>query len=157
MEREIVQFITAFPPYEKATPVSDIVATLTPHIPKDDAALFTHFKRLAASATPSFEWGFTHGDFGRPNLIQSSKGIHIIDWERSGEVPFRFIDAVYFLTRTHSIQDYADWERRAAPQLSAYTGVPYEAARALYSFFVILEVLRKRYPEKYEAVLLELR
>ena len=148
-ERDIIEIIRLFPTHGTVT-TNAIVHILKTHAPHDKY-LARAIQRLQARNV-ELKQGLTHSDLGRVNIISGKDGLRIVDWGRAGERPFWLIDAVYLLVRLHGIQSADEWHERGAAFLMAYANIEREVAEALYDVYLATEILHKRYPKRYQAV-----
>lgn len=150
-EKDIANFILSFP-FGGGISSNDIASIFTEYA-LDIKSVSVHIEHLKEHNI-SLETGFTHGDFERPNILHRSGKLHIIDWGRAGDAPFRFIDLVYFMASGRHVKNLEEW-RKVIPIFTKYTGIDTATAEALYCIMMILKTLRKKHPEKYFAAVRE--
>mgnify|MGYP001558479707 FL=1 len=148
-EKKVVDFIAGFS--SGGSMSSKELASIFLMFAPPDSTLITELARRIQSKDVLLKKGFTHSDFERPNILYRSGLLHIIDWGRAGDVPFRFIDAVYVIVGNRNIKNLEDW-KKIIPEFTLYTGVDGATAEVLYCIMVICKTLRKKYPERYFAV-----
>lgn len=148
-ETELLDFIGSLPT-EGSIEVREVVDRVAAHVPQEEKRVAELLGRLARTGA-TLQKGLTHGDLGRPNILQDAEGLRVIDWERAGDCPIRLVDAAYLLGYLHDIKNVDDWNHRAAPVLMRHFGINAATAEALYCIQKIFEVLYKKYPERYRA------
>lgn len=151
-EKRIAGFIASFP-FGGSISSSKVVSMFAEYISDTDKNMSIHLKCLK-ERNISLETGFTHSDFERPNILHRGGKLHIIDWGRAGDAPFRFIDLVYFIASGRRVKDIEGW-KKVIPIFTKYTGMDTATAEALYCIMMILKTLRKKHSEKYFAVVKE--
>lgn len=150
-EKEIVGIIRSFPAYGDIS-AQEVGKIFLEYAPRGDESIAVLLEALLKS-NATLKKGFTHSDFGRPNIMLSSGRIRIIDWEWAGDRPFWLIDAVYFMIKTREVKTLEEWKGKAVPAFMEYTGVDEVSALALYCVFKIFDIFHKKYPERYNAVI----
>jgi predicted Ser/Thr protein kinase len=135
LETDIAAFSRALP-HGGVVRVDEFIAQRM-HLLAHDTVLNRHIATLAKS-TVTLELGTTHGDLGRQNILGSRRGAWIIDWERSGDIPFRYIDVMAV------VQDPAVCAR--------LTGLTLEQAIALHAVHYLYMRLYKKYYVSYCAL-----
>jgi len=147
-EKDIVDFIASFSSGGSMSS-KELASILSVFVPSDNVPI-TELIQHIQSKNVLLKKGFTHSDFERPNILYCSGLLHIIDWGRAGDMPFRFIDAVYVMSGNRNIRNMEDW-KKIIPEFTLYTGVDSATAEVLYCIMVICKTLRKKYPERYFA------
>lgn len=150
-EKEIVDIVRSLPAYENIS-AHEIGKVFSEYAPRDDENISVLLKYLFDS-NAILRKGLTHSDFGRPNIMQSSGKLYIIDWERAGDRPFWLIDAVYLMIKTRKVESFQEWKTKAMPAFIRYTGVDEASALALYCVFKLFDIFHKKYREKYYTVI----
>jgi len=154
-EGEIVKMIQSFPVYGNISS-KKLVDIFSECIPEEDSRLPVFIKYING-VDVVLKKGLTHSDFARPNIMVNFNKLYVIDWERAGERPIWLIDAVYFMVKLRGIRNIEEWNKKASPVFIRYTGVNTDTATALYCIHVVLEIFRKKYPERYNVVISRLR
>jgi len=154
MEGNIIKSLSSLPVYNniKTEEISEI---LYRHTPREDENIQNLIECIRDKKLV-LKKGFTHGDFGRPNIINNSGKLYIIDWERAEELPIWLIDAVYFMVKNRNISNLEEWKQKASSDFAEYAGIDNKMTEVLFCTLVALMIFRKRYPNKYADVIKEL-
>jgi hypothetical protein len=154
-EADLIAYAAVLPQVG-SIPSTELADVFARYAPEHDIP-FTNALADLRSYTVLLPEGITHGDFGRPNILKTHDGLRVIDFERGNERPLYLFDAVYFMVKTRKIISKEHWKEEGVPVLVSYTGTTKEIAGALYASFLLFEVLRRKYHERYMSVVQELR
>jgi len=95
---DVVIFSKALP-HEGQFYSHEFARMLRAHVPADPA-IERHIATLERLRIP-LELGLTHGDMGRPNILGTRERAWVIDWERAGDIPFRYFDSALYVRRVY--------------------------------------------------------
>lgn len=147
---EIIALVASFPKGE-AFDGERLLELYQKYAPAHDAQYAAHVAQLMRTKVPIHR-GATHSDLGRVNIMKSSGGLRIIDWERANQRPIWLIDAAYFIVRTLRVRNEHTWLQAGVPLLVRYAGCTEVYAQALYHHLRILDILRYQHPIRYKKV-----
>ena len=154
-EKEVVKMISRFS-HDGEISVKKLYKIFSQNSPKNNTEIDFLLKDLGKKEI-TLKKGFSHGDLTRKNIIEGKKDLYLIDWDRGNHRPLWLIDAVHFMVSLRNIKDKEKWNKKVSPVLSKYTGVGGEELDALYIVETLFEIFCKKYPDKYKAIVKEMR
>jgi predicted Ser/Thr protein kinase len=131
LRSHMTEFVKALP--HGGTVRSDEFIAQIAHLLPDDPVIAEH-ARVLTDAKADLALGLTHGDLGRQNILGTAGRAWIVDWERSGDIPFSDFDSTDYTVKVRGTM---------RPELLAL--------RNLYA------ALYKRFPEAYQKIALSTR
>lgn len=144
LQREIVVFSGALP-HAGTVRADRFISDIKPHLPTD--TIIARHRGVLEKSSTVLELGMTHGDLGRQNILGTKSQAWIVDWERSGDIPFRYFDAVTYFMRLYR----GDVNAQLRAVQNSLT-LDKEGAETILAVTNIYMSLYKKYPDAYQEI-----
>jgi len=153
-EEEITQMIGNFPVKGEISSLQ-VVKVFSDNMPEEETEGKELIKKIE-NKDIIFKKGFSHGDFTRKNIMEEGEKLVLIDWERAGDRPFLFIDAIHFMVSLRNVKTFEEWEKEILPLFVKYSNLNIDTSNGLYCIETIFEIFCKKYSDKYQKVIKEI-